>query len=224
MSMTVQALRDYVRTHLDTDSTELPDSLLDAYMNEAIDQIARSEQRWQFFETVWSFSTVGQQRAYPLSGIDSTVDEVIAVQGPRWRLDPHAHELMQEQYEFSNWSSEPRFWSQWGGSLYLWPTPSGVYSMSVRGYRKPVPPSGAAATPDLPAEMHDLVGTFMLARAYQQQDDEVMSDRFMQAFEQGLNRFRKRYVSAHRGGVRTIGGHQGSPANRLTGRLVFPWE
>ena len=224
MSMTVQALRDYVRTHLDTDSTELPDSLLDVYMNEGIDQIARASERWSFYEDLWTFSSVKGQRAYPLDSLDPTIDVVTSVQGPRWRLDPHSHEWAQEQFQWSNWTSQPRYWTRWADSLYLWPTPSSVQTITIRGYRKPVAPSGASATPDLPGEMHDLVGSFMLARAYAHQDDEVMADRFRQDFEQGLSRFRKRYESARRGGTRTIGGNRRSPFARASGRLIFPWE
>lgn len=228
MVMSVADLRTFVTTHLDTDSTELPDDLLDSYLVEGVNRIALSSQRWSFYEATWSLSTVADQQAYDLSTLvgsgGEVVGEVTAVQGPRWRLEPRTHELMSERFEYTTERGEPRFWSVWGGSLFLWPVPLQVYALSVRGYRKPSTVLSDGAYPDLPAEFHPLVGQWMLGRAYQQQDDVVTSPMLFQQFERELSVLRPRYETVSRATTRTLGGVKRSGQGRVNGRLLFPWE
>ena len=52
--MNLQQMRDLVRAQLDLDDTDLPDVLLDAYIQEGYDRVLELEQRWPFFEVRWS--------------------------------------------------------------------------------------------------------------------------------------------------------------------------
>jgi hypothetical protein len=227
--MTVQNLRDYVRNHLESDTSELPDSLLDIYRAEATDRIIQSSERWSFYETDWSFSTTSGTQAYSLAsgGIvqgasSNQIDSINSISAPTLRLQPQPHELMLAQFPNSGTRGYPLFWSLHAGSIYIWPIPGAIYALTVRGYRKPVAAVLAADTIDLPSEFHPVVGSFMLMRAYQQQDDFIMAPMFTDAFERGLQVLRKRYETAHRGGIRTIGGIQ--RGSEIQNRLRYVWE
>lgn len=226
--MTVQGMRDFVRNHLGTDNTELPDTLLDVYRQEGTDRITQSSQRWSFYEHQWTFTTTPDVGTYDFAAIqgvdDAVVGDLVTVQGPRWRLDQHAHEAMQEKFSWTTWRGEPRYWSQFASAVYLWPVPGATYAMKARGYRKPVAAVSATDMPDLPEEFHPLVAQWMLGRSLQQQDDSITAPSIFAQFEQDLRIVRARYESTPRGSTRTMGPRPRSPYARVGARLVFPWE
>lgn len=237
MSLTVADLRDFVLSHLDTDETELPDTLLNSYLLEGLNRIALASQRWSFYEHEWSYSTTGSDQSFTLAEANVVfaafgqpeIQELTAIQGPRWRLEPRSHEVVEERFEYTSEVGEPRFWSVWGGSVYFWPTPDVAYALSLRGYRKPTlfdPASTASDSyvPDLPDEFHPLLGQWMLGRAYQQQDDVVTSPQIFAQFERSLDVLRKRYETVSRATTRTVGGVKRSGQGRVAGRLLFPFE
>lgn len=231
MTMTVLELREYVRDHLDSDSQELPDSLLDVWRQEATSRIELGSQRWSFFETEVTFSTTVNDQTYALSALTTTVgttaaalDTVLAVEGPNWVLDPLPHEQARQQFSATDYSGRPRWFSLFNGTIYLWPVPSVVESFLVRGYRAPVPATASSDSPDLPAVFHALVGQWMLARAYQQVDDEGMAAQFFGSFEGQLDILRRRFESPQRAGVSVMGGKSRGPVTVPSGRLLYDFE
>src|SRR5262252_9254497 len=54
----VQEIRDYVRNHLEMDDEELPDILLDIYLQDAFEQTIARCNRWPRYEKTWSISKV----------------------------------------------------------------------------------------------------------------------------------------------------------------------
>lgn len=225
--MTKQDLRDYVRNFLDTDSIDLPDPLLDVFLAEATDSIARSSQRWSFYETEWSFSTVAAQSAYPLtgaSGVATDASTITSVQGPRWQLAEIGHQAARLRYAFTNQSSQPREWSVWSNAIELWPVPNAVYSMVVTGYRKPLTSIGTADTPDVPEEFHPIIAKLMLASAFMQQDDAYTNQVLTQEAESQIQNIRGRYESVQHGGPSVLGGHPPSTYPSGLGRLLFDFE
>jgi hypothetical protein len=95
--------------------------------------------------------------------------------------------------------------------------------MTVRGYRFQTEATSSSDEPDLPDEFHRLVGYWMLARAYQQFDDDGMAAQFFGSFEQQLAILRERYESAPRGGISVLGGDRRGP-RYAPGRLIYEWE
>ena len=51
---TLVDLRSYVRTQTDTISTELPDSTIDNYLQEAFNRTINAETQWPFYEQSWT--------------------------------------------------------------------------------------------------------------------------------------------------------------------------
>lgn len=216
--MTVQDMRDYVRDFLDTDSTELSDTLLDVWRREATARIERSFETWDFFEQSWTLTTSAASTA--LTSIDSTCERVISVEGDNWLLEYIPHERAVAKYAFGGTSSQPTEWSVWGNALYLWPTPDGSASYTVRGYRSPTEATLPSDTVDLPAEFHPLIAEWMLARAYERNDDDVMSQQKFSMFAAELETLRTRYTRATSPGIMVIGAS--SPV--WPTRMRYDWE
>lgn len=219
MGLSAEQLRDHVRVFLDTDEEELTDALLDVFRDEAIDLIEQGSRHWTFYETAGTFTTVEQQQTYVLTDIDASLRELQAVQGSTYRLQPLGHEDAQRRYAWSSaGSSRPCHWSIWGDTLYLWPVPSSAVDLDWRGYRTPDPID--SGEPDMPDAFHRLIATWMLARAYQQQDDDVMAQQHFQTFERQFDVLRRRYETANDAGVSVLGGKPYSAWNRFP----YDWE
>lgn len=223
MSMTLQDARNYVRSFLDTDSEELPDSLVDVWITEGAEKIQRQPWLLSWFTKTWTFQTTADQGEYPLSTIGSDVDEILSIEGERWALKHRPHELMVRKYAWTNLSSEPIEYSIQGTSVFLWNVPNDGYTLIARGYRQPVTATAAANVIDLPEEFHAQVAEWALARAYEQQDDDIMSNQKFQAVLNNVDQYSRKYRRGPTGGDFQIG--TWNLRDQFTrGRLPYDWE
>jgi hypothetical protein len=223
---TVQSARDFVRLYLDTDTEELPDQLLDVFFDQALTRIDRASRRWRFYEAEFALATVASTQSHTFASIDATLQDVTTVQGQRWQLEPLSHEIAQRKYAFFIGEQEPMFWSTYADTLYLWPTPGDAYSLVVRGYRKMTRPADAGAAFDFPEDFHPLVLEYALARAYEQQDDDVMSQQKFLRFEQELAELKTRWETPPSGGTVLGAGTRRTPwhGQDLPSRLLYDFE
>jgi len=222
-AMTVQEMRDYVRSSLDSDETELPDALLDVWRNSATNRVQRTFEPWSFYETSWTFSTATNE--VPFSSIDTTVESVTSIEGDNWLLKYVAHEAAVSRYAWgTTTTSSPTEWSQHGSSVFIWPTPDSTLTLTARGRRAPVDATASSETVDLPDEFHPLIAEYMLARAYEQQDDDIMSQQKFGRFEAELEAYRRRYLRASNAGVQIMGGTCSYNSMGLPARQAYDWE
>lgn len=222
MGMSVQEIRNYVRTSLDTDEEELPNDLIDVWITEGITYVQRQPSLLTYFQKSWSLSTTDGVQAYALSTIGD-VDEILYVEAERWALKYRPHEVQVRRYAYSNLSQEPREYSIHAGNLYLWATPDDGYDIVVRGVRTPLdaPSIGAGAEPDVPVEFHQPIAEWVLARAYEQQDDDVMSERKFSRLDALVDRYSRKYRRAPRG-LTVVGSD--NEFGEFPQRLVYDWE
>lgn len=200
--MSLQEIRDYARLHLDIDEEDTPDLLLDVWAREGFNRVARAEDEYSFYSIVVPFTTVAAQQAYDLTTIAggtpaSIVAKVKDVRGDSWALSPADHRQMREHYRSTSpTSGTPRHFSQFGTDLYLWPTPGGESALELTGYRRPYDwvAQGAAATPDLPDEFHDMIAMWVLHRLYAQQDDPEMANHYREYFAGSFSTLRREYT------------------------------
>lgn len=75
-SKTRLELRDLVRQQTQMEDDELPNPLVDMYLNDALDQTVALEEQWPFYENQWSLTSIGGQIAYPR---DATIGSVSAI-------------------------------------------------------------------------------------------------------------------------------------------------
>jgi hypothetical protein len=180
---TLQNIRDFTRNTLQTDDTDLPDSLLDVFANEAATRIIGLRDDWPHMYTEGTLSMVASDGIYSLSSGSFSPTTFRTIESV-WDDTPWGRSLVQVDYQEASavWigpvadvSSEPRYFSVYGGNLYLWPIPTATRTLRIGGYRDPVEMAAAGDSPDLPSQLHAAVQYSTAALAYAQQEDEQLS-------------------------------------------------
>ena len=200
--MNILEMRDYIRSVVDIDSSDISDDVLNRFLGEGYDLIVYSDKRWPFYEVQNTFSTVADQKDYSLAevGVNITngLREINAL-----RTDNHVITFVGRDegdvvYPIeTNTTGEPWWWSFWAESVRLYPTPSSVLTISVRGYGDPTAfGAGSADTvspSDPPTPFHIVIATYGLARAYEQQEDPTMANQYFAIFQQEFTNLKARY-------------------------------
>jgi hypothetical protein len=195
--MNLQQLRDFCRAQLDVDDEELPNSLLDSYLDEGFQRTMAMEDRWPFYEQFWVVTKVDgdESIAIPIDCNGQQVQALIdSVSGAR--LMQISNELAEDNFFGETGVSEtPCYYSIFGSALWLWPkmiagAADRVYAL--RGYRLPRTwvTEGAGAVPDCDARLHALLAHYAIALFYAQEEDEVLEDVYMK-------RWQASYQAAH---------------------------
>ena len=200
--MDISTMRSYVRSVVDIDTSDISDDVMNRFLGEAYDVIVYSEKRWPFFEVATTFDTVQDQKDYTVAVVGAAVTnglrEIAAL-----RTDNHVLEYIGRDdgdviYPLdSNTTGNAWYWSFWADSVRLYPTPSSVDTVYVRGYKDPAAfgagVSDATEPSDLPTPFHMVLATYGIARAYEQQEDPTMSGQYFSIFNQELDNLRARY-------------------------------
>lgn len=224
MALNLQQIRDYVRSHLDIEIEDLPDAVLDVFIAEGFHRCFRAERRLPFYRKRWDLTTTASTSAYELTSIAEDIEEIAAIQGPRYNLRWIGADEADRAFPLNVTSeAEPYFFTVEGDTLYLYPTPNDAYNLVVKGYRTPADliAGGTGAEPDLPVDLHNTVATWALARAYGQQDDPEMASMYERQFADEINLFRRRLNSMpmQQPIVLNGGSGVGTPS-----RLRYDWE
>lgn len=224
---TLQNIRDFVRGHLDIEEDDLSNAVLDHFIREGSKRVERAEKRWPFYEKEWSFNTVAGTSDYTLTSIANDISEVGALISPRQPLDWIGRDEADRWFPLqSATTGYPVAFSQWAEELRLYPTPDAVYTIIVRGYRKPTEwvDAGAGATPDMHEDLRNCVAQWALARAYAQQDDPEMASLFERQFADELNFYRRRINNTPPPQPFVLNGQRSVRGNLFSGRLPYSWE
>jgi hypothetical protein len=231
MAFTLQQIRDYVRSYLDLDDTDLPDNLIDAWATEGSLLIERAEKRWPFYESTWSLNTTSGVAEYEITAaLGSDVRELVSCTGPRYELHWISTDEANARWTVAaDTSGDPLYWSTWGTTtITLWPTPTDAETFTFRGYRAPSDwvLDGAGGTPDFPADLHHALVAFVLARAYLQQEDEALGHENMRIFEASLSAFQRRMNDLPGNQPMVLNGRRtwNRGSYSLPDRLRLPWE
>lgn len=200
--MNILEMRDYIRSVVDIDVSDISDDVLNRFLGEGYDLIVYSDKRWPFYEVQNTFPTVADQKDYSLAevGVNITngLREINALRTDRHVITFVGRDEGDVVYPIeTNTTGEPWWWSYWAESVRLYPTPSSVLTVSVRGYGDPTAfGAGSADTvspSDLPTPFHVVVATYGLARAYEQQEDPTMANQYFAIFQQEFTNLKARY-------------------------------
>ncbi len=207
MPMTIKQIRDTVRDIIDIDSTDISDTVLNRIIGQGYDTIVYSEKRFPFYEIATTFSTVAGQSEYSLSTIGASISIDSEAVGIReinaLKNDDHIFRFIGRDDADYNYplnvstSSDPWEWSLWNDTVRLYPTPDSVQTIYVRGFRNAKAfGDGVSDTvePDLPDPFHPVLTTYVIAKAYLQQEDPTMSAQYMQNFRVELDNVARRYA------------------------------
>ena len=223
MDINLNDIRLAVRTQLDLDETDLPDLLLDMYIQEGYDRIIDLEARWPFFETVWDvFCPAGTG----FIGVPIDARMVESVFGPSGLL---AH--VDSRYFYDNFgrstsnSSYAVAWTQVNDRLLIGPNVGTDVSYKVQGFRAPRNwiADGASGVVDADPRLHVAIVWYCCSLGYAQQEDEVLEGTYLNRFRESSDIARRSVMTPWSGSPKIFGGV--SRANR-SGRpslaLILP--
>ena len=217
--MDVQELRDYVRVQMDVDDRDLPDGLLNVYLQEAFDRTMAFTNKWPRNETTWNLSLLAGSRSLTLppdANLPSIMSVVDVSQGYALvQVDQHLAEQNFSPLTVAH--GVPVYFSIWGNQLTVWPSPMGdvAYDMIMRGFRQPIWDNGASTIPDLDPRLHVTLAYFALALAYIKEEDEVMEGIYMGRWNRDLTQqLRSILEPSHQGPLVMHGGSRigGTPS------------
>jgi hypothetical protein len=189
--LTAAGLRQIVRDITDLDSTDLTDSLLNAYLRDGYYRILDAGDRWTFLEKTFTFNTVAEQRAYTISAFTADpIAEVISIVDPTGtgtRLDYISYDEGERTYMGSyDTSGDPLFYAVWEGKIHLFPKPNNVRTLTVRAYREPIDWITSEGYVDASPNLHYPLAYYACSRVYQRLEDTVMADAYKRSFDEGV--------------------------------------
>ena len=197
-ALTRDAIRELVRAQVDMDDQELPDALLDPWLDDAYERTMGFEDRWPFFEHSWTVTTVADQVAYTKASLAAGdpslyelnhITSLLDVTDRPFTLLAISHDRAEEAFGLGEGGGGvPAYWSDWGQSIHLWHAPSAGRSVRVRGYRKPSWALGDAVLVDADSRLHLALFFFVCSMVYAQQEDDVLSAFYMNAWQDAVRR------------------------------------
>ena len=157
MTVDVQSIRNYVRNHLEVDDEELPDNLLNVYLQDAFERTMALDNRWPRNETTWPLSKVidSYTRCRCPPTADPSIVSVVA-RDKHQRLTYITHENAEDMFTRtrSMHDGRSRVLVDVGARAVAVAEPrlsDQTYDITVRGYRQPVWDERAGTIPDLDA-------------------------------------------------------------------------
>jgi hypothetical protein len=190
----VQAIRSYVRNHLEVDDEELPDVLLNPYLQDAFERTVALDNRWPRNETSWPVSKIlgVYNVSLPTDVLIPSIISVTAHSGNR-RLQYISQENAEDLFTQNAIIAigDPTYWSTWGRELSLWPNPGPdvSYDMTIRGYRQPVWDNAVSTIPDIDERLHPALAYYAMALAYAAQEDEILEGVYMARWDRDSKAF-----------------------------------
>lgn len=185
-------IRSYARTITELEEADVSNTTIDLYIRDGYERMLSLERRWPFFEQTATMSSVANQRDYPLAAINAgNFREITSVvnttSGARLQLISYDQGEQVFIADSSDAVGEPRWWSLWGGNLQLWPKPDAVYSLALRGYRKPTDWDLSDSTDmDADTRMHRALVYYVVAQLYQLQEDVEMASFYRATFDEAV--------------------------------------
>lgn len=190
--MNLGDIRSKVRSITDMDTIDLPNDLLDMYAKDGYQRMISLERRWPFFQKSYTLSTVAEQRDYSISSIGSgdalEITSIVDGTSGGQRLTLISHEDAEAVWSgTSDTPGRPLHFSFWADELYIWPKPDTVYTLSLRGYRKPIDWAANTTTEiDADARLHQAVVYYTVAQVYQLQEDVELSSFYRNSFDEAV--------------------------------------
>ena len=210
---------------MEVDEEELPDAILNVYMQEAFDRTMAADNRWPRYETTWSLAKVPGNDSISLPP-DLNIPSIMAVTAVNdgYQLTIVNHENAERHYTPLTATSvgQPAYVSLWGNKLWLWPKLNldTSFDIVLRGYRQPVWTNGASDIPDLDPRLHVTLCYFAISLAYAAQEDEILEGVYLARWDRDLkNQMRTMMEPMHN---RPLVMHGGAPVGGIPSFVVHP--
>lgn len=188
--MTKDEIIAAARAITDLDTTDVSATQADLYLLDGFNRIVEMERAWPFYEQTASVSTVVGQRDYPMSAISSgsfreitsVVDTTTAGRRLTWVNYDEAEEVW---LGGSDTNGRPLYFSLWAQAINIWPKPAAIYTLSVRGYRKPTTWTATGAVQaDCDDRLHMALVYFVASEMFRFQTDLEVANSYRKQFEE----------------------------------------
>jgi hypothetical protein len=197
---TIAELRAYVRRQTETTSSELADTTIDPYLQEAFNRTIAAENDWPFYETTWTVvQTAGESTATKPSDARDVIS-LVDTANNNFRLTMLDYETAEDDYRgVSVGRSSASEYSLWGSTIYFWPavTFDTDRSYRMRGYRAPTDWLAGPSTtePDCDSRLHLPLAHYAVALAYAKQEDETLERTYMERWQKDVEMARQAIMS-----------------------------
>ncbi len=191
--MTLQQMRDFVRSHADADTADAPDETLDVYARIAYNDILARRNGWPHLATTQTLTTVAGQREYasPVDLLSAIVDTTNIGRRLIFITPQDADTAFGIPVVVQSGVATAYSVSYNTISLYPTPATSGK-TYAVRGFRAAAAwPAAAGSTPDLPEVLHEAICWFMLSSYFMAQEDTQLAGVYMGEYNNMVDRFTK---------------------------------
>jgi len=200
---TLAIFRSYLRDHLDLSVDEMPNVLVDSFLQDASNQIDGFERHWEFQAGIWELVTVADQFAYTNDDLVDTSDtgtfliqKIAAIYDDLGDLLPYRGRAAAAA---GRGTGRPTGWTDWGQSISVLPRPDASYTLSVYGYRAAASwigdtPTGTEVSP-YPQEFDETLRQWALGRAYAQQEEGATAISYYDLANYNLGQLAKKYQS-----------------------------
>lgn len=179
----------FVRAQADTDTDDAPDSTLEVYARAAYNSIKAMVWPWPLNETSGTFPTAAGTAGYLLNALVGAPDMqyVTSVSRSDEVLDYVSPEVFRNLTAEQGSTGTPRVYTVDQSQIKLWPTPSGVATYTVTGYREFADWPSGSDEPDLPRGFDEAICWYMLSRYYQAQEDLELAQMYMRDFDASVS-------------------------------------
>lgn len=198
----------------DIDTADISQDLVLQFIKEGYQRIIALDGRWPWYQSVYTFDTVNNQRSYSNGfTLTATAADWVSVPQPNKSLADikevinvvnntnSGNELIYlDQFKAEQiWvgtndtANIPAYWSLWAGKINLWPKPNDVYSITIRAYRQPSfewlnqLDENSTFYVDLDTEFHMMLVNWVMMRIFQYDEDPEMAAVYQRHFEQGVS-------------------------------------
>ena len=204
---------------------DLPDRLLNIYLQEAFDRTMAFSNEWPRNETTWTISKVPGTVAVSLPA-DVNIPGILSIVegGSGHKLVSIVHENAENTFGTIEGEGEraSSYYSIWNGSVFLWPLPGREQQVDLllRGYRQPVWDNAASAIPDLDPRLHVTLCYFAMSLVHAQQEDEIMEGVYLGRWQRDLTQQLRTIMQPV--GNKPLVMHGGAPAGWGPSFVIVP--
>lgn len=184
-------------------SDDVTQNVVDTFIQEGYQRIVSLDNKYPWFQSTYTLSTVVDQheystgfaRTYPTAEANITFEDISEIISVTNETDSGNKLIYIDNFKAESvWTGTndiagiPQYYSLWAKTLQLYPKPDSVYSLTVRGYRKPNYDwlTDTGQNVDLDDEFHIMLVNFVVARLFQFQEDPQMAQVYMGQFESGI--------------------------------------
>lgn len=194
--MNLDELRTMVHTQTQTTIADLPDPVIDAYLQQGFERTINGETQWPFYETTWDVTLDPGTSLITLPG-DVNPAGIIALYDVtnNFRLTQVASEFAADHFAGPQVGTTWAFmYSLWGDTIQVYPwNQETVYAKQyrLRGYRRPIVWLNPANEPDCDSRLHYAITHYAVALAYAQQEDEQLETVYMDRWQRDAEAARR---------------------------------